>query len=85
MRKIEIDGGTVEYEPDMPMGALRRVMSATVTGDLGELIIGYTKFVKSWPFKGDPTDPESWDDLTRSQFNEVTGKVMADLADLGNV
>lgn len=85
MKTLESTVGDIDYEEDMPMGALRRIMAAANSGDLELMIEGYSKFVSAWPFAGDPSDPEAWDDLKRSEFNAITSEIVADLASLGNL
>ncbi len=85
MKTLTTTVGDIKYEEDMPMGALRRIMAAAETGNLDLMIEGYAKFVAEWPFAGDPSDAESWDDLKRSEFNAITSEIVADLATLGNL
>lgn len=82
-RKVNIEAGVVKYDSDMPMGALRGLLAAANEGDLGALMDSMGKFVVEWPFAGDPSDPEAWDALRRSEFNALTEAVMQDLGDSG--
>jgi hypothetical protein len=83
VRSIQIEKGEVEYDSDMPIGALRQLFGAAQSGDLGELIGGLSAFVVSWPFTGKPSDPNSWDKLRRSEFADITQAILKDLGDLG--
>jgi len=84
LRTVETKDGEVVYDSDMPIKALKSVMGAGKTGDLDGIIEGFRVFVSVWPYKGDPTDAEAWDDLKRSQFNAIVTAVMEDLGELGN-
>lgn len=75
--------GVVLYESDMPIGALKSVLGAANTGDLGSIIEGLARFIIEWPFEGEPTDPAAWENLRRSQFTSVITSVMEDLQDEG--
>jgi hypothetical protein len=84
IRTVDTKDGDVVYDSDMPIKSLKSVMGAGKTGDLDDIIKGFKDFIVSWPYEGDPTDPEAWDELRRSQFNNVVTGVMEDLGELGN-
>lgn len=77
--------GVATYDPDMPMGTLRRLLSAGTDGDLNTMIESMAQLVVSWPFndKGDPTDVEAWDKLRRSEFMALAQAVVEDMGKLG--
>jgi len=84
IRTVNIEGhGPVEYDSDMPMRAIRGLMSGANDGDFAEMITGLASFVISWPFEGSPADEEAWDDLRRSEFNDTVTAVVEDLGSLG--
>lgn len=84
IRTIEIEGyGPLKYDADMPIGALRGLMSGSKEQDLGGMLNALSAFVIEWPFKGDPNDPASWDLLRRSEFTAVTTVLVEDLGALG--
>lgn len=35
------------------------------------------KYIKAWPYEGDPANPETYDSLKLSQFGEVVKRVQA--------
>lgn len=82
-RKVTTDKGEFEYDPDMPIGALKGLLGGATDNDLDSIIRNLAKFVIAWPFEGDPADPEAWDNLKRTEFNAVVTGVMADLGKLG--
>jgi hypothetical protein len=84
IRTVETEHGPIEYDADMPMGALRALTGAAQSGDLGEVMAAMSKIITAWPFEGDPSDPSAWDGLRRSEFNTLTKKVMEDLGEQGN-
>lgn len=84
LRTVETDDGEIVYDSDMPVKSLKSVMGAGKSGDLDDIINGFKDFTVSWPYDGDPSDAEAWDELRRSQFNTVVTSVMEDLGDLGN-
>lgn len=75
--------GKVVYNMNMPMGSLRGVMSASTTGDLLALMENFAAFVVEWPYEGDPSEVETWDDLGRREFNDLISAITTDMADLG--
>lgn len=87
IRTVNIEGkGALTYESDMPMGAIRGLMAGANDEkgvDLGVMIEALSGFVLSWPFKGEPSDPEAWDALKRSEFAAVTKAVVEDFGKLG--
>ena len=84
LRTVETKDGEIVYDSDMPIKSLKSVMGAGKSGDLNDIINGFKDFIVSWPYNGDPTDPEVWDELRRSEFNAIVTSVMEDLGDLGN-
>jgi hypothetical protein len=85
VRSVQIEQGEVQYDSDMPMGALEALTGAAKEGELGAIMGALSEFVVAWPFDGDPSDPASWRGLRRTQFNAVVQAVMEDLGDQGNV
>lgn len=85
LRKVEYKDGTLTYDNDMSMGALRKLMSAGREGDLELMIEAYTGIIASWPYKGDPSDPEAWDSIKRSEFMALNEALMEDLQEQGEV
>ena len=83
IRTIALPEGEATYDSDMPMGVLRKMMSSSTEGDLGGLVEAMTGIVLSWPYAGEPTDAEAWDDLKRTQFNGLVKGVVEDLGALG--
>lgn len=63
---------------DMPMREKRAVskqmreINANPEADESMIYPILAKFVKKWPFSGDPSNPEDYDNLTISQFKEVS-------------
>lgn len=84
IQTVEYDGGEIAFNTDMPMRSLVGLMSAANEGDLEALIESMASFVTAWPLDSDPTDPEAWLDLPRTQFNDITEAVMTGLGDSGN-
>lgn len=85
LRRVELpSGGWVEYDSDMPMGALRAVMRAGASGNMDDLFNGLSRMIINWSFDGDPSNVDAWDDLRRSTFNEIVKGTMEDLGSLGN-
>lgn len=80
LRTVTISEGEVTYDSNMPIRVLRQMTNAE---DLDGLVESLTGFVKEWPFEGDPTDEEAWDDLGRIEFNELIRAVMEDLGTAG--
>jgi hypothetical protein len=84
LRTVELPSGdSVTYDSDMPMGVLIDLTGAA-SGDLGKLTESLSQMVTGWSLTGDPTDPEAWRKLRRSQFQAVIQEVMKDLGSLGN-
>ncbi len=84
IRTVEVgEFGEATYDSDMPIGALRGLLSAASESDFGLLIKSLSLFVESWPFEGDPTSVEDWDLLKRTQFNDLVTAVVEDLGSLG--
>ncbi len=81
---LKLGKGDATYESDMPMKHLNRIMRAAREDNLDELIEGLAAFTVSWPFDGEPSDPEAWGELPRTRFNELTKAILADLGALGN-
>ena len=77
------NGEEAAYDSDMPMGALRQMLGASTEGDLGGLIESLTSIVVSWTYGGEPSNPEDWDALRRSEFNAIVKAVVEDLGALG--
>ena len=83
IRTIKLPAGEATYDSDMPMGALRQMLGASETGDLGGLVEALTTIVISWPYKGKPKNASDWDNLKRSEFNGIVRGVVEDLGSLG--
>lgn len=49
--------------------------NVTQSLDEADLYPYLAKFVKAWPYMGDPTLPESYDELTQTEFQEVVKRV----------
>ena len=58
LRTVVTDKGNFEYDPDMPIGALKGLLGGAQDSDLDQIIANLAKFVVSWPFDGDPSDPD---------------------------
>ena len=87
IQTVTLEAGEATYESDMPMKHLNRIMRAAREDNLDELIEGLAAFTISWPYDeaaGDCSDPEAWGELKRTQFNELTKAILADLGALGN-
>jgi hypothetical protein len=87
IQTVSLAKGEATYESDMPMKHLNRIMRAAREDNLDELIEGLAAFTISWPYNsaaGEPGDPEAWGELKRTQFNELTKAILADLGALGN-
>jgi len=82
-RTVQVKGGEATYDSDMPMSALRGLLSSATEGDLKGLMEAMTGIVLAWPYKGDPNTIEGWDALKRSEFNSVVTGVTEDLGELG--
>lgn len=80
---VEYADGVLTYEKDMRMGDLRKLFAAANSGDLDAMLTAYQGIVVSWPYEGNPTDPEAWDNLRRSEFMALNEALMQDLADQG--
>lgn len=84
LRTVQVaEKGSATYDPDMPMGTLRGLLKAGGTGDLEGMIESLAGIIKSWPFKGSPSNPEDWDMLRRSEFMALTSAVVEDMGTLG--
>ena len=83
LTKVDYDDGSLTYDSDMSMGALRRLFASSNSGDLEMMMTAYTKIVVTWPYGGDPKELEAWDDLKRSQFMKVNEAIMESLSELG--
>lgn len=59
----------------------RKFMSATQDNSFEGMFELLTKVVKSWPFAGDPSVAESYDELTMDEWLAVTKAVGASLTD----
>lgn len=84
IQTIKVKAGEASYESDMPMKHLNKIMRAARESDLEELQAGLAAFTVSWPYDGEPSDPEAWGELKRTQFNEITKAILEDLGQLGN-
>lgn len=83
IRKVETSVGVIEYDSDMPIGALRKLFGSAEGGSIDAMIEALSSFTESWPFDTDPHDPKSWDALRRSEFQTVTTGIIQDLAAAG--
>ena len=83
IREVKTAKGTLEYDADMEIGYLEGLFSAADSVDLSIIRENLAHIVVSWSFDGDPTDPEDWRKLRRSEFNAILKGVMEDLGDLG--
>jgi len=83
LTKVDLEDGALTYDSDMSMGALRRLFKSSNSGDLEMMMEAYTKIVHTWPYEGDPTELEAWDDLKRSQFMKINEGIMESLSELG--
>jgi hypothetical protein len=84
LRKVETEHGSIEYDSNMTMGALKALTSAADDGDLAAIMAAMSQIVHSWPYEGDPQTVEAWDGLRRTEFNALTRAVMEDLGEQGN-
>lgn len=80
---VVIKSGPVVYDSNVKMGALRRIIKASTNGDLEALIEGFTRIVISWPFPGDPTTIEAWDELGRDEFGELITAISQEFSRAG--
>lgn len=48
------------------------------TGDDWPLFPYFAQYIKAWPYESDPTKPESYQKLKRSQYKEAVKRVMAE-------
>lgn len=55
----------------------RRFMKATEANDFDGMFESLALAVKEWPFAGNPTQPEAYDELTMDEWLEVTRAVSA--------
>ena len=84
IRTVNIEGkGAIEYDSDMPMKALEGLMTGANESSIHDMIEGLAVFVISWPFEGDPSDPEAWGELRRTEYNAAVTAVVEDLGQLG--
>ena len=83
MTQVTYEDGTLAYDSDMSMGALRRLFASSNSGDLEMMMTAYTKIVHTWPYDGDPTEMDGWDELKRSQFMKLNEAIMGSLSELG--
>lgn len=83
LTEVIFEDGKFTYNPDMKMGVLKKLFAASNSGDLGTMMDAYTGIVVSWPYGGSPSNPEDWDDLTRTQFMKLNEALMGSLSDLG--
>ena len=84
IREVKVKNGDIAtYDSDMPMGVMKKLLGAARNGNLDGLISSLSKFIVSWPYEGDPANEESWDAVTRTQFNSLVGAVTDDLGSLG--
>lgn len=83
-RTVNIEGkGAIVYDSDMPMKALEGLMTGAAESSIGEMVEGLSQFVESWPFEGDPSDPDAWLELRRTEYNAAVTAVVEDLGQLG--
>lgn len=76
-------GGSVEFDANMPMGALRKLFKAGNEGDLETMMLSFAKIVKAWSYEGDPTELDAWDEIGRIDFMHINEAIMAALSDSG--
>lgn len=73
------NGAGWTIDPNVKMRDYRAFMKAsqhiTESLDTSELYPYLAKFVKAWPYAGDPSVPESYDELTILEFREVAKHV----------
>jgi hypothetical protein len=81
IRTVPTEKGDIQYNSDMPVRALKGLLGSS--GDMDGIISNLAVFVTAWPFEGEPSDPEAWEDLARSEFNTTVKAVMEDLGKLG--
>ena len=80
---LSVKAGEVVFDSNTKMGALRRIIKAANTGDLDTLMEGFSRVIISWPYAGDPTDIDAWDELGREEFNELVQGVTGAFATAG--
>lgn len=80
---VEFEDGTLTFDGDMRMGDLRKLLKAGTEGDLTVMVEAFTQIVHGWPYDGEPSDPDAWDNLRRSQFGRLTTALMGKLGEQG--
>lgn len=83
IRTVTTKSGEFKYDSDMPIGALKALLSAASESDITKVIEALALFITEWPFEGDPANPEAWDAIRRSEFNALVTGIMEDLGKLG--
>ena len=85
IRQLRIGEHTVDYDADMPIGVLEDLEdAASEGGGLKQVREGLSAFVTAWTYGGEPSNPDAWRNLRRSQFQAITEAILADLTELGN-
>ena len=83
IRTVTTDKGDFKYDSDMPIGALKSLLSGASESDMNKVVAALALFITEWPFEGDPSKVEDWDAVRRSEFNALVTGVMEDLGKLG--
>jgi len=66
---IKIDSGDIVFDSELSVGQVRRM--SVQDGTLDGIIEVLAEIVSSWPLDGSPSDSESWDNLTMTEFNQI--------------
>lgn len=83
IRTVKVGDAEATYDSDMKMRSLKGLLGSAAGGDLDGLVEALSSFVQSWPFEGDPSNAADWDEITRTEFNDIVSAVVEDLGTLG--
>ena len=84
LRTVKTENGvTLEYDPDMQMGVLRKLLKSGQQGDIDLMMVAMQGLVHKWSLDGNPDSEEAWDSLKRSQFLDIAAGLMEDIGKLG--
>ena len=83
VRTVKYEDGELQYDADMRMGDLRKLFSASKSGDLETMMDAYKSIIIAWPYDGDPSTDEAWDNIRKSEFAKLNEALMQDLGDEG--
>lgn len=72
-----IEGGELVFNRQLTVGQVRKMSSSE--GNIDNVIEVLAAIVFSWPFKGDPKNVASWDDLQMTEFNRVAQVITEEL------